>query len=61
MQERLAVALSVVVPPGLSVCAGMPAREKNATIGAAIGGESGSVFSNGSALGTVGAASLSFK
>jgi len=47
MQERLAVALSLVVLPSLRVCAGMPAREKNTTIGAAIGGETGSVLSVG--------------
>ncbi len=43
---------------GLGGCAGMTKQQKNAAIGAGVGGVAGSVLTNGSAVGTVGGAAI---
>lgn len=42
----------------LSGCAGMTQRQKNAAVGAAVGGVAGSVLTGGDAFGTVGGAAV---
>ena len=42
----------------LSGCAGMNTRQKNAAVGAAVGGVAGAVLTGGSAVGTVGGAAI---
>lgn len=39
-------------------CAGMSQRQKNAAVGASIGGVAGAILTNGSAFGTVGGAAI---
>ena len=53
--RSLALLLTVAA---LSGCAGMTQNQKNAAIGAAIGGVAGSVLTDGSTLGTVGGAAV---
>ncbi len=43
---------------GMTGCAGMSTRQKNAAAGAAIGGVAGAVLTGGSSLGTVGGAAI---
>jgi osmotically inducible lipoprotein OsmB len=42
----------------LGGCAGMSARQKNAAVGAAVGGVAGAVLTGGSSFGTVGGAAI---
>lgn len=50
----IALAMAVV----LGGCSGMSTRDRNTAIGAGIGAVSGSVLTNGSAVGTVGGAAV---
>jgi osmotically inducible lipoprotein OsmB len=58
MQKRAVVALSVVALLALGACSGMSTRDQNTAIGAGVGAVTGSVLTNGSALGTVGGAAV---
>jgi osmotically inducible lipoprotein OsmB len=42
----------------LTACSGMSTKQKNAAVGAGIGGVAGAVLTGGSALGTVGGAAI---
>ncbi|SMF47109.1 glycine zipper 2TM domain-containing protein [Pseudogulbenkiania subflava] len=42
----------------LSGCAGMTQRQKNAAVGAAVGGVAGSVLTGGDSFGTLGGAAI---
>lgn len=50
--------VGILLISGLSGCAGMSTRQKNATAGAAIGGVAGAVLTGGSSFGTVGGAAI---
>lgn len=50
--------LVVMIMASLAGCANMTSRQKNAAIGAAVGGVAGSILTNGSTLGTVGGAAI---
>jgi osmotically inducible lipoprotein OsmB len=50
--------ISILVVIGLSGCAEMSTRQKNAAAGAAIGGVAGAVLTGGSSFGTVGGAAI---
>ena len=53
---KLMVGVLLIV--GMSGCAGMSTRQKNAAAGAAIGGVAGAVLTGGSSFGTVGGAAI---
>lgn len=48
--------MALILPPMVSGCSGMTAREQNTVAGAGIGGIAGAVLTHGSAVGTVGGA-----
>lgn len=52
----------LVVLPLISIvlcgCAEMSSRQKNAAVGAAVGGVAGAILTNGSSFGTVGGAAI---
>ena len=48
----------LVLVLALSACSNLSARQKNAAVGASIGGVAGAVLTGGSALGTVGGAAI---
>lgn len=50
--------LVVMIMASLAGCANMTQRQKNAAVGAAVGGVAGSILTNGSTLGTVGGAAI---
>lgn len=54
--KNITVAMLMVTM--MTGCAGMSTRQKNAAVGAAVGGVAGAVLTNGSALGTVGGAAI---
>ncbi|MCL6262644.1 glycine zipper 2TM domain-containing protein [Craterilacuibacter sp. RT1T] len=50
--------LILTLAASMAGCAGMSQKQKNAAVGAAIGGIAGSVLTNGGTLGTVGGAAI---
>ncbi len=52
------ITVAILLAASLAGCAGMSTRQKNAAVGAAVGGVAGAVLTNGSALGTVGGAAI---
>ncbi len=56
LNRRLIVIVSILVL--LSGCTSLSTRQKNAAIGAGIGGVAGAILTNGSAFGTVGGAAI---
>lgn len=48
----------LVLALGLSACSNLSTRQKNAAVGASVGGVAGAVLTGGSALGTVGGAAI---
>lgn len=52
------ITIAMLMVTMMAGCAGMSTRQKNAAVGAAIGGVAGAVLTNGSALGTVGGAAI---
>lgn len=55
LTQRIALAVLVVT---LSACSGMTPRQRDAAIGAGLGGVAGNLVTGGSALGTVGGAAI---
>ena len=59
MKFHQLIVLSVLVSTvALSACSNLSARQKNAAVGASVGGVAGAVLTGGSALGTVGGAAI---
>ncbi|MDC7707365.1 glycine zipper 2TM domain-containing protein [Vogesella indigofera] len=59
MQQTLTRSLTLLAAiAALTGCAGMTQNQKNAAIGAAIGGVAGSVLTGGDTLGTIGGAAV---
>ncbi|MDC7699994.1 glycine zipper 2TM domain-containing protein [Vogesella indigofera] len=59
MQQTLTRSLILLAAiAALTGCAGMTQNQKNAAIGAAIGGVAGSVLTGGDTLGTIGGAAV---
>jgi osmotically inducible lipoprotein OsmB len=58
MNRRTTLILASLLAVTLCGCAEMSTRQKNAAIGAGIGGVAGAVLTNGSAFGTVGGAAI---
>ena len=59
MQQTLTRSLTLLAAiAALTGCAGMTQNQKNAAIGAAIGGVAGSVLTGGDTLGTLGGAAV---
>ncbi|WP_414691702.1 glycine zipper 2TM domain-containing protein [Novimethylophilus sp.] len=52
------ITIAMLMVTMMAGCAGMSTRQKNAAVGAAVGGVAGAVLTNGSALGTVGGAAI---
>jgi osmotically inducible lipoprotein OsmB len=52
------MALLLATTLALGGCAGMSTRQKNAAVGAAVGGVAGAVLTGGSSVGTVGGAAI---
>jgi osmotically inducible lipoprotein OsmB len=59
MHYRNTIATTLIISSmALSGCAEMSARQKNAAVGATVGGVAGAVLTGGSAFGTVGGAAI---
>jgi len=58
MKQWMRYGVAVLLVLGLTGCASMSNRQKNAAAGAAIGGVAGAVLTGGSSFGTVGGAAV---
>lgn len=58
MNTASKVTAVIIMAASLAGCADMTTRQKNAAVGAAIGGVTGAVLTDGSPLGTVGGAAI---
>jgi osmotically inducible lipoprotein OsmB len=59
MHYRNTIAATLIISSmALSGCAEMSTRQKNAAVGATVGGVAGAVLTGGSAFGTVGGAAI---
>jgi len=56
--SKIIVAILLTITMALSGCAEMSTRQKNAAVGAAVGGVAGAVLTGGSSFGTVGGAAI---
>lgn len=56
--HKLFIFILLLTTIALSACSNLSARQKNAAVGASVGGVAGAVLTGGSAFGTVGGAAI---